>query len=92
MCRPGGTLGMINWTPEGFIGHLLRTLAPYGPPPPAGSTPPPLWGNEEHVRGLFGDRVGRLDMRRRQVVFDRCADPVAFREYWKGRYGPTIGV
>jgi ubiquinone/menaquinone biosynthesis C-methylase UbiE len=92
VCRPGGTLAMINWTPEGFIGNLLRTLGPYAPPPPPGATPPPRWGSEEHVRELFGDGVTDLEMRRRTVVFDRCADPESFREYWKQHYGPTIAV
>ncbi len=92
VCRPGGTIGMINWTPEGFIGHLFATMAPYAPVPPPGAQPPPLWGHEEHVRELFGDRVTALDMRRRQVAFDRCADPLEFREYWKRNYGPTIAV
>jgi SAM-dependent methyltransferase len=92
VCAPGGTIGMINWTPEGFLGHLFRTLGPFAPPPPPGAQPPPLWGNEDHVRELFGDRVGELDMRRRQIVFDRCRDPGVFREYWKRNYGPTIAV
>ena len=90
--RPGGTIGMINWTPEGFIGNLFRTMGPYAPPPPPGASPPPLWGNEQHVRDLFGDRVTALDMRRQQIVMDHCADPIDFREYWKRNYGPTIAV
>ena len=44
------------------------------------------------MRELFGDRVTALDMRRRQVVFDRCAEPADFREYWKRDDGPTIAV
>jgi 2-polyprenyl-6-hydroxyphenyl methylase/3-demethylubiquinone-9 3-methyltransferase len=92
VCAPGGTIGMVNWTREGFIGHLFATLGPFAPPPPPGAQPPPLWGDEAHVRDLFGDRVAALDMRRRQVVFDRCADPEEFREYWKRNYGPTIAV
>jgi 2-polyprenyl-6-hydroxyphenyl methylase/3-demethylubiquinone-9 3-methyltransferase len=92
VCRPGGTIGMINWTPEGFMGNLFRTVEPFASPPPPGSQPPPLWGNEEHVRELFGDRVTALDMRRRQVVFDRFSEPVEFREYWKRNHGPTIAV
>lgn len=92
VCRPGGTIGMINWTPEGFIGGLFRTMAPFAPPPPPGAQPPPLWGNEAHVRELFGDRVTDLDARRRVTVFDHSADPLEFREYWKRNYGPTIAV
>ncbi len=90
--RPGGTIGMINWTPQGFIGNLFATMAPYAPPPPPGATPPPRWGDEEHVRALFGDRVAALDMRRQTVRMDRHTDPTEFREYWKRNYGPTIAV
>src|SRR4029077_9027884 len=57
VCRPGGTIGMLNWTPEGMIGALFRTMGPFAPAPPPGAQPPPLWGSEEHVKGLFGDRV-----------------------------------
>ena len=56
VCRPGGTIGMINWTPAGFIGQLFSTLKPYAPPAPPGASPPPLWGDEQHVREMFGDR------------------------------------
>lgn len=92
VCRPGGTIGMINWTPQGFIGQLFATMKPYAPPPPPGASPGPLWGDEQHVRDLFGDRVTELDLPRRTVVMDRCADPTEFREYWKRNYGPTIAV
>ena len=57
VCRPGGTIGLVSWTPEGFIGQMFATMKPYAPPPPPGAQPPPLWGREEHVRELFGDRV-----------------------------------
>ncbi len=90
--RPGGTIGMINWTPQGFIGNLFATMGPYAPPPPPGATPPPRWGDEEHVRALFGDRVTGLDMRRQSVRMDHHTDPTEFREYWKRNYGPTIAV
>ncbi len=90
--RPGGTIALINWTPEGFIGNLFKTMKPYAPPPPPGASPPPLWGDEDHVRELFGDRVGDLTMRRQTVVLDHCAEPTEFREYWKRNYGPTIAA
>jgi len=57
VCRPGGTIGMLNWTPEGLVGALFRTMGPFAPAPPPGAQPPPLWGSEDHVRELFGDRV-----------------------------------
>jgi SAM-dependent methyltransferase len=90
--RSGGTIGMINWTPDGFIGNLFATMKPYAPPPLPGASPPPLWGDEDHVRMLFGERVAELTTRRQAVRMDRCADPVEFREYWKRNYGPTIAA
>ena len=57
VCRPGGTIGLLSWTPEGMIGALFRAMGPFAPPPPPGAQPPPLWGSEDHVRELFGDRV-----------------------------------
>ncbi len=50
VCRPGGTIGLLSWTPQGFVGELFRTMKPYAPPPPPGAQPPPLWGDEDHVR------------------------------------------
>ncbi|MGE2692254.1 class I SAM-dependent methyltransferase [Mycolicibacterium pulveris] len=92
VCRPGGTVAMINWTPDGFIGRLLATLAPYGQPTPPGAGAPPLWGEESHVRYLLEHRVDDLRMRRQRVVMDHCAAPEEFREYWKRNHGPTIAV
>ena len=92
VCRPGGTIGLLNWTPEGFIGQLFATMKPYAPPPPPGAQPPPLWGNEDHVRALFGDRVTDLDVRRQTVTIDQFARPEDFLDYLKVRYGPTISV
>ena len=92
VCRPGGSIGMVNWTPEGFIGGLFATMKPFAPPPPPGASPPPLWGDSEHVRTLFGDRIAGLHLRWRSVLMDRCADPLEFREYWKQKYGPVIAA
>ena len=92
VCRPGGTIGMINWTPQGFIGQLFATIKPYAPPPPAGASPPPLWGDEDHVRELFGDAVTEVTLRRQTVRIDQCETPEEFREYWKRNYGPTIAA
>ncbi|MGF9660189.1 class I SAM-dependent methyltransferase, partial [Pantoea agglomerans] len=77
--RPGGTLAMINWTPEGFIGQLFATLKQFVPAPPAGVQPPPLWGSEDHVRELLGDRVTDLTMERRRLSVDRFASGAEFR-------------
>lgn len=92
VCRPGGTIGLLSWTPEGFIGQMFSTMKPYQAPPPPGAQPPPLWGNAEHVRTLLGDRVVDVEMRRETVTVDRFADPDAFRDYFKSHYGPTIAT
>jgi len=92
VCRPGGTIGLINWTPEGFIGRLFATMKPYAPPPPPGSQPPPLWGNEDHVRTLLGARVTDVAAERKTVRIDHFPEPDGFREYFKANYGPTIAT
>ncbi|MBY0288025.1 MAG: methyltransferase domain-containing protein [Mycobacteriaceae bacterium] len=90
--RRGGTIALLSWTPEGFIGNLFKTMKPYAPPPPPGASPAPLWGSENHVRELFGDRVSDLTMWRQTVMLDHCTEPTQFREYWKSNYGPTIAA
>ena len=92
VCRPGGTIGLISWTPTGFIGQLFAVMKPYAPPPPPGAQPPPLWGDEEHVRALLGDRVQGLTVRRQTVTIDRFASPAQWRDYFKANYGPTIAA
>ena len=92
VCRAGGRIGLIAWTPTGFIGQMFATMKPFVAPPPPGAQPPPLWGDLEHVRQLFGDRV--TDVRASQQLLDAgpLSDPVAFREYFKANYGPTIAA
>ncbi|MEV6406661.1 class I SAM-dependent methyltransferase [Streptomyces bobili] len=92
VCRPGGTIGLLSWTPQGFIGRMFAAMKPYAPPPPPGAQPPPLWGDEDHVRGLLGDRVTDVRAERRTVRIDLFPTPEAFRDYFKERYGPTISV
>jgi SAM-dependent methyltransferase len=92
VCRPGGTIGLLSWTPDGMIGALFKTMGPFAPPPPPGAQPPPLWGSEDHLRELFGDRV-ELETLERQVLevtaFARARD---YGEHFKARYGPTIAA
>ncbi len=92
VCRPGGTIGLISWTLEGFVGQMLAAMKPYVAPPPPGVQPAPLWGDEQHVRELFGDRVGDLQAERRIVTIDRFATPAEFRDYFKAYYGPTAAA
>jgi SAM-dependent methyltransferase len=92
VCRPGGTVGLLSWTPEGMIGALFRAMGSFMPTPPPGAQPPPLWGSEDHLRELFGDRV-EFERHRREMLditaFDRPND---YGEHFKGRYGPTIAA
>ena len=66
VCRPGGKIGLANWTPDGFIGHVFRTIGKYVPPPP-GVKPPALWGTEQRLRELFGDGIAELTVNRRML-------------------------
>ena len=92
VCRPGGTIGVLSWTPEGFIGQMFATMKPYAPPPPPGASPAPLWGRADHVRELFGDRVTDLVARQQTLRTNRFATGAEFRDFFKTNYGPTIAV
>jgi len=87
VCRPGGRIGLANWVPEGFIGQLLRTVGRYVPPP-AGVRPPSLWGTEDRLVELFGDRARIVAAARRTFVF-RYASADAFVDFFRAWYGPT---
>ncbi len=89
VCRPGGRIVLANWTPEGYIGRFFRTLAPYMPPPPAGVSPPPLWGSEDHVTRLFEGSGATLGFTRTTVDF-RHDSPGAFVDFMAADYGPLV--
>lgn len=92
VCRPGGTIGLLSWTPEGMLGALFATMRPFAPPPPPGSQPPVLWGDEEHLRALFGGRVSFHTMRREVLeitAFERARD---YGSHFTSYYGPSIAV
>jgi SAM-dependent methyltransferase len=90
VCRPGGTIGLLSWTPEGMIGALFRAMGPFAPPPPPGAQPPPLWGSEDHVRELFGDRVEFGTLTRDNLEVTAFGKPRDYGEHFKALYGPTI--
>lgn len=92
VCRPGGTIALASWTPEGFVGRLFATMKPYSPPAPAGAQPPPLWGDPSHVTALLGDRVTDVTARREHVVVDAFDHPEQFRDFFKHRYGPVVAT
>jgi hypothetical protein len=91
VCRPGGTIGILAFTPEGLISDFFGALAPYAPPLPPGALPPPLWGSEEHVRELFGDRFDSLEMTRGEYV-ERAASPHEYCELFKQTFGPVVAI
>jgi SAM-dependent methyltransferase len=88
VCRPGGKIGMANWTPEGYLGDFFRTMGRHVPPP-AGVRSPMLWGSEEHLRGLFGESIADLSVTRRTFAF-RQRSPRAWIDYFRTYYGPTL--
>ena len=92
VCRPGGRIGLLSWTPQGFVGQMLGTMKPYAAAPPPGAEPPPLWGDEHHVRSLLGDRVGNVATAKGTVTIERFATPEEFRAYFASHYGPTIAA
>src|SRR5438309_2131513 len=88
VCRPGGKIGMANWTPDSLPGEIFRVTARHVPPPP-GLKPAMLWGTEERLRELFGDQVASLRSPRRAFVF-RYRSPEHWLEYFRTYFGPTI--
>jgi ubiquinone/menaquinone biosynthesis C-methylase UbiE len=91
VCRPGGGIGLISWTPEGLIGSMFGVLAPFMPPPPEGAKPASLWGSEDYVRELLGDGIDELSCERRLVLFEGLA-PDAFVDLMRESYGPVLRV
>ncbi|HSI98530.1 MAG TPA: SAM-dependent methyltransferase, partial [Gaiellaceae bacterium] len=91
VCRPGGTIGMLNFTPEGLAGELFGALASYMAPLPPDALPPLLWGSEGHVRELFGDRVESLETTRREYV-ERAASPGEYCDLFKATFGPVVAL
>lgn len=90
VCRPGGTIGVISWTPEGFFGRMLATIRPYRPSLSPAVPPAALWGRERYVAGLLGDRVGRFSTVRGLLEVNRFDCATAVHLYFKNHYGPTI--
>ena len=87
VARSGGRIGMANWTPEGFIGQLFKTLGKQIPPPP-GVQPPSLWGVETHLRSLFGDSAAQIEATPRLFKF-RYRSAAHFIDVFRTWYGPV---
>ena len=88
VCKHGGKIGLANWTPEGFIGQLFKTLGKYLPPP-AGAKSPALWGTKARIDEMFGAHANDIQIARRDFVF-RYRSAEHFVEIFKTYYGPVL--
>lgn len=88
VCRPGGKIGLANWTPEGFIGQLFKTLGWYVPPP-AGVRSPALWGTRARLDELFAAHATSIESASRHFVF-RYRSPEHWLDVFKSYYGPML--
>ena len=86
VCRPGGKIGLANWTPASFVGEMFKLIGRYIPPAP-GMKPPSLWGTDERLRELFGSRVAALQAPRRNFMF-RYRSPRHWLDTFRTYYGP----
>jgi ubiquinone/menaquinone biosynthesis C-methylase UbiE len=87
VCRPGGKIGLANWTPESFIGNLFKTIGKYVPPAP-GMKSPALWGNKAHLDALFGAKA-TIAVQSKSFVF-RYKSPKHWVEIFRNYYGPVV--
>ena len=92
VCRPDGTIGMANFTPDGLAADFFGVLAPYLPPPPSEAPSPLLWGDEAHVRRLFGDRVSSLETSKRELVETVPGPPVDYCDFYRQTFGPVVAA
>jgi ubiquinone/menaquinone biosynthesis C-methylase UbiE len=88
VCKRGGKIGLANWTPEGFIGQVFRTLGKYLPPP-SGAKSPALWGTEARIKEMFGASASAIHAERRHFVF-RYRSAEHFMDIFKSYYGPIL--
>jgi len=88
VCKPGGKIGLANWTPDGFIGQLFRTIGKHRPPP-AGAKSPALWGTRARLGELFEAGARSIKAAERHFVF-RYRSPEHWLEVFRNYYGPTL--
>jgi SAM-dependent methyltransferase len=89
VARPGASIALTAWTPEGLMGKMFATVGSYMPPPPPGFVPPAMWGDEDYVRGLFSDSGAVLSFERRTLAFNHDS-PESWVEHNARVLGPTI--
>jgi ubiquinone/menaquinone biosynthesis C-methylase UbiE len=88
VCKPGGKIGLANWTPEGFIGQLFKTIGKHLPPP-QGAKSPALWGTRARITELFGPHAAWVKSAERNFVF-RYRSPEHWLEVFRSYYGPVL--
>ncbi|HLX70035.1 MAG TPA: class I SAM-dependent methyltransferase, partial [Verrucomicrobiae bacterium] len=88
VCRPGGTIAMANWTPEGFVGKTFRLTASYVPPP-EGIPAPVLWGVEDNVKERLGRYASKIETAQRAIIFDYPHPPQQVVQFFRDYFGPT---
>jgi SAM-dependent methyltransferase len=87
VCKPGGRIGLANWTPESFIGQVFKTIGKYIAPP-AGVLSPALWGTKERLQALFDGTARQIVTTGRHFTF-RYRSPAHFMEVFRTYYGPV---
>ena len=92
VCRPGGRIGLLCWTPDGMLGALFAAMKPFAPAPPPGAQPPPLWGSADHLQALFGVRVEFTTRERDVLEITAFNHPHDYAAAFKAYYGPTIAA
>ena len=91
VCRPGGVIGMVNFTPEGAAADFFDLFAPYDPAPPDAGESPIAWGRDDHLRELFGDRVARLETSRASTS-SAPPSPQGYVNLFTRSFGPVIAL
>jgi ubiquinone/menaquinone biosynthesis C-methylase UbiE len=92
VCRPGGTIGMTAFVPAGLTRDLFAIIDRFSPPPPPDALSPLLWGSEDHVRELFGDRVSSLELTRKKLLMERFAEPLDLRRFMRTNHPLFVGL
>jgi SAM-dependent methyltransferase len=87
VCRPGGRIGLANWTPDGFIGQLFKVIGRHVPPPP-GMLSPALWGTRDHLEKIFGPGA-KISAQEKDFIM-RYRSPAHWLEIFRGYYGPVL--
>lgn len=88
VCKQGGKIGLANWTPDGFIGQLFKTIGKHVPPPP-GVKSPALWGTRERIKEMFEPHAASIVTAQRNFTF-RYRSPDHWLDVFKTYYGPVL--